>query len=175
MATSNDLLSFKEWYSKNPSIPYANRVQKYNDYLKGVMVDQVIVADDIQRNEVSNNYKAFLSKLVNIYGDDPDVVKLVDLDLDDPHQLALAIPIFTTKIRDIALFYTKKRRTLGDLKMELSLKGTSLGIEKCITDLFYDKVSLIKCVPTKPEMVENLDIVIVEKYNTTSQHPNSNN
>jgi hypothetical protein len=189
MATSNDLLSFKEWYAKNPSIPYTNRVEKYNDYLKGVLVDEVVVADGIQRNVVRDKYKAFLSKLVNIYDDDPEVISLLNLDLDDPHQLALAIPVFATKIRDIAIFYSKKRKTLGDLKLELSLKGTPQGVEKAITDLFYNKystnddytdptlggVGLIENVPPRDFVVDNLDIVVVEQYNTTSQHPNSNN
>jgi hypothetical protein len=189
MATSNDLLSFKEWYSKNPSIPYNNRVDKYNVYLKGVLVDQVVVADAKQLNTVSDSYKAFLSKLINIYDDDPEVIALVDMDLDDPHQLALAIPVFARKIRDIAKFYNKKRRTLGDLKIELSLKGTPQGVDKAITDLFYNNYStdenykdptsegmgVTTDLPKRSELVNNMNIVVIEKYNTTSQHPKSNN
>jgi len=190
MALSNELLTFKEWYAKNPSIPYSDRVVKYNDYLKNALVDEVAVAEFVEQNEIANKYKLFLDRLVDIYTDDPEVVNLTQLDLDDPHQLALAIPVFATKIRDIALFYSKKRKDLGDLKTELSLKGTFNGLDRAVRDLFYSKYSVsddgyndpsvvdtkpVDCIPNKSDVVKNLEIVMVEKYNTTTQHPKPNN
>lgn len=189
MAVSNDILSFKDWNASNPSIPFNKRLEKYDLYLKTRLVDEVVVLEGEQMKELSDMYKSFLRRITVIYKDDPEVIQLNGIDLDDPEQLISAIPIFANKIRDIALFYSKKRRLLGDKKVELSTKGSVKSLELAIKGLFIEKYSLntdyqdptlddievLEGIPQREEIVDNIDVEIVEKYNTTAQHPKPNN
>lgn len=189
MAVSNDILNFKEWSAANPSIPFDKRAEKYDEYLKLRLVNEVIVQEGEQLEQTKEMYKSFLRRISVIYNDDPEIIQLSNVDLDDTEQLTSVIPIFANKIRDIALFYGKKRRELSDKKIELSTKGSVSSIEQSIRDLFLNRYSIntdyqdptiddlevLSEIPNREDIINSLNINIVDKYNVTAQHSKPNN
>jgi hypothetical protein len=179
MSAQNSLLSFKQWNVANPSIPFDKKMVMYQDYLQSTLITDVKEASVEEANQQKESYKSFLRRLTVIYDDDPDIKKLSNLDLDDDLQLISAIPIFSAKIRDIAIFYRKRRKEIKKLKEKYSVKGTEQGLERAIKFLFLSKyskdgdyfdpsigdVSIIKSLKQREDLDQNLEVELEDLYN----------
>lgn len=179
MAETNNLLSFKKWNAANPSIPFNKKLELYQNYLETALVTDIGESDSVKVNQLKESYKSFLRRLTVIYQDDPEIRKLQGLDFNDRRQLISAIPIFSSKIRDIAIYYQKKRKELKNKKEEYSIKGTEQGLERAIKFLFLNKyskdgdyfdpsiedVSIVENLQERTKLQENLQIEIETLYN----------
>lgn len=188
MASSDRFLSYKEWIIKNPSISFDKRLQKYDDYLQTVLVDEVAIVVGETKNELRDTYISFLKRISVFYEDDEEIIDLRNINFEDDAELAAAIPILASKVRDIAFFYMQKRKDLGNEKTALSRKGSFEGFEDLIHRLFIRKYSkgdgyldptvtdedVLGSVPDQKELVDMLDVSIDELINTTSQTPLGN-
>lgn len=176
---ANKLLSFKEWNRSNPSVPFADKLTFYQRYLESSLITEVEEANTERNNQLKESYKGFLRRLTVIYDDDPEIKKLEGLDFDDDQQLISAIPIFATKIRDIARFYKKKRKELSKVKEQYSVKGTEQGLDRAIRYLFLNRyakdgdyfdpsleeVSVVGSLQERTELNRTLGVEIEELYN----------
>jgi hypothetical protein len=186
---TDNILEYKEWCLANGGIPISKRLDEYNEYLQRQLITTVEEATEEYRNRTKNMYLGFLKRITNLYKDDADILALNDIiDYDDPKNLALLIKVLTDKIRDIAFFYNHKRRTIKNQKTIITRKGTSVGIEKVIYDLFVDKYTinenyqdptidddlLLGGIVDGDYIRQNFDIEIEELYNVSSQIPINN-
>lgn len=175
----NEVLSFKEWNVANPNVPFDQKITRYKRYLEtSLIIDET--ENEIKReDELVQKYKGFLRRLVVLYKDDPEVKKLENIDFEDRRQLMMAIPIFSKKIKDISNFYKKKRKRLKKLKEEYSFKGSELGLENSMRNLFLNKyskegdyfdptindTSIVSNLMERDVLGKSLEIDIVELYN----------
>lgn len=179
MSAQNSLLSFKQWNAANPSIPFENKMEMYQDYLQTTLITDVEESTEEVANQQKEYYKSFLRRLTVIYDDDPDIKQLSNLDLDDDRQLISAIPIFAAKIKDIAIFYKKSRKDTKKLKEKYSVKGTEQGLERSIRFLFLgkyskdgeyfdpsiDDVSIVGSLKQREDLDKVLEIEVEDLYN----------
>jgi len=63
---------------------------------------------------------------------------LEKINFNDPADLDVAIPFFANRLKDIALFYKKKRDEGKYVIDRNKLKGSSAGLEKAIFDNIYN-------------------------------------
>lgn len=123
-------------------------VDRYSEFLKDISIDYTTLAE-----------RKFLS----------------NMDFTDPHDLEVAVSFYARKLRDIALYYNKKR---DDAKFELTrkkLRGSNLGVTRKIYELTLDYLSNRqdnKLEYSIESIKDSLEIEIGELFDTTSTYFN---
>lgn len=115
---------FTNGYSEYLQLWYATTNTEQVKQIDEIKMRYVDVLKDIALNFTTVDEKRFLS----------------NLDYDNPSDLAIAIPFYARKLKEICLFYTKKRESLKNRAQEVRIKGTSLSIEKSIFQNIIDYV-----------------------------------
>ena len=105
----------------------------YTAYLK-----KYYALKDVSKTEQNNlfkdYYRQFIEEIVISYTTENEKRFLQKIDFTDPADLDIAIPFFANKLKEVALFY-KKRRDEGKYVIERNkLKGSTTGVEKAIFD-----------------------------------------
>jgi len=181
----NKIMNYSEWLSHNTAIPIKNRLDAYDDYLKGKLIDDVIIADKEEYDRLKNMYLTFMKRIATIYKNDDSVIRLDDINFDNKDELISAIPIIASKIRDIALFYKEKRKYLSTKRADISIRGSIIGFELQMNNLFMGKYSnndryqdptidddkVLLEIPSQEELKGSFNIKTIELYNTHSQIP----
>ena len=175
---NNTLLTFKDWVKGHPSVPFRDRQESYETYIKEHSL--VVITENVAvRNELKASYIAYLKRLSVFYKGDPEIKQLENLDFDDPIQLAGAIPIFAKKLKDVAIFAKRKREELKHKKLEFSTKGSELGLENSLRNFIVDDystedgytnpnindVGILNNLKDRKVLEQELEIVFSEKFN----------
>lgn len=93
-----------------------------------------------QNNLFKDYYREFIEEIVISYTTENEKRFLQKIDFTDPADLDIAIPFFANKLKEVALFY-KKRRDEGKYVIERNkLKGSTTGVEKAIFDNIYNYI-----------------------------------
>jgi hypothetical protein len=120
-----------------------------------------------QKRQFKEYYQQFIKEIVISYTTESEKRFLEKIDFTDPADLDIAIPFFANRLKDIALFY-KKKRDEGKYVIERNkLKGSTTGVEKAIFDNIYNFLftaddSLNAQTSNLPEQLNNLGIEIEE-------------
>ena len=56
----------------------------------------------VGNNIIKNQYKQLIEKLQFVFKDDPSFERLSNVNLDDPYDVEIIIPLVSKKLRDIA-------------------------------------------------------------------------
>lgn len=93
-----------------------------------------------QTDEFKEYYRQFIEEIVISYTTENEKRFLEKIDFKDPADLDIAIPFFANKLKEVALFY-KKRRDEGKYVIERNkIKGSVEGVEKAIFDNIYNYI-----------------------------------
>ena len=138
----------------------------YSSYLQRWHAKQD-VSEAEQVKQFKDYYQQFIKEIVISYTTESEKRFLEKINFSDPADLDIAIPFFANRLKDIALFY-KKKRDEGKYVIERNkLKGSTTGVEKAIFDniynfLFTAEDSLGAQTSKLPEQLTNLGIEIEE-------------
>lgn len=127
------------------------------------------------RQIIVDRYVEFLKDISIDYTTQSEKKFLENIDFQDPLDLEVAVSFYARKIRDIALYYSKKR---DDAKFELTrkkLKGSNLGATRKIRELSLDYLSnrqLNKLEFDIEQIKSSLEIEIDELFDVTSTYFN---
>lgn len=134
--------SFFEYlkYSQQTTTPELF-TKRYNDYLL-LWYDTQNVAADTRTDELRTRYVDLLKDLAINFTTSEEKRFLNNLDYDDPEDLAIAIPFYAQKLKDICLFYARKRDTFKYRIEEVKVKGTEFSIEKAILNTVFDFINV---------------------------------
>ena len=138
----------------------------YSQYLQSWYSKQDISKDE-ERTQFKDYYRQFIREVVINYTTETEKRFLEKVDFNDPADLDVAIPFFANRLKDIALFYKKKRDEGKYVIDRNKLKGSSIGLEKAIFDNIYNFIfntedSLDTENSTVFEAIKNLGIEIEE-------------
>ena len=104
---------------------------------------------------------------------------LSNIDFTNPSDLAIAVPFYSKKIRDICLFFAERREKIKHKPESNRIKGTSLALEKTIFGiivdfLFSDEAASNYYVSnlTLSAIGQSLDIEIESFFDTYSDYFN---
>ena len=111
----------------------------YNKYLK-LWYSKQGVSKAEQLTQFKNYYREFIQEIVINYTTESEKRFLQKINFNDPADLDIAIPFFANKLKDIALFYKKKRDESKYVIERNKIKGSKTGVEKAIFDNIYNFV-----------------------------------
>ena len=109
----------------------------YSQYLQTWYSNQD-TSEEEQQVQFKDYYRQFIREIVINYTTETEKRFLEKIDFNDPADLDIAIPFFANRLKDIALFYKKKRDEGKYVVDRNKLKGSSTGLEKAIFDNIYN-------------------------------------
>ena len=138
----------------------------YSAYLQS-WYSQQGTSKQVQETEFKDYYRQFIKEIAINYTTETEKRFLEKIDFNDPADLDVAIPFFANRLKDIALFYKKKRDESKYVIDRNKIKGSTTGLEKAIFDNIYNFIfntedSLITQNQSVFTAVENLGIEIEE-------------
>ena len=95
-------------------------------------------SEEEQQTQFKDYYRQFIREIVINYTTETEKRFLEKINFNDPADLDVAIPFFANRLKDIALFYKKKRDEGKYVIDRNKLKGSSTGLEKAIFDNIYN-------------------------------------
>ena len=111
----------------------------YSSYLQAWHSNQQ-GSEEEQREQFKDYYRQFIKEIVINYTTETEKRFLEKINFNDPADLDVAIPFFANRLKDIALFYKKKRDEGKYVIDRNKLKGSKTGLEKAIFDNIYNFV-----------------------------------
>ena len=109
----------------------------YSSYLKEWHSKQGGTKEE-QKTLFKDYYRQFIKEIVVNYTTETEKRFLEKIDFNDPADLDVAIPFFANRLKDIALFYKKKRDEGKYVIDRNKMKGSQTGLEKAIFDNIYN-------------------------------------
>ena len=95
-------------------------------------------SEEEQKTQFKDFYRQFIKEIVVNYTTETEKRFLEKIDFNDPADLDVAIPFFANRLKDIALFYKKKRDEGKYVIDRNKMKGSRSGLEKAIFDNIYN-------------------------------------
>lgn len=136
-------LSFSEWKNRNMGISFSDAETQYNNYkLEFYRNSSKKTAE--ANEKIRNDYLDLIKKLGVLFKDDQEFAKYQNADLNSTLDLSLVIPIYAKKLKELALFYVKKREELKHKKLEYNLAGSFDGVKKILENKILSKFSKTK-------------------------------
>jgi len=131
-------LSFIQWlpYNKQTYTTPENSLIQYQSYLTDWYAVQNISTVELA-GAVQNLYVNLINEIVLNYSTVEEQRYLSNLDVTNPRDLAIAVPFFSKKIKDICLYYTTLRETAQTATLQYNLKGSNVGVKT----LLYNTIS----------------------------------
>ena len=127
--------------------------------------------------DVKTQFINFLSEINLLFFTNEERRYFDNIDLNNNEQLSIALPFFTSKIKEIAIYFKKKRNNITSNLEYIKKKGTDGGIvtfiKDQILDIFYGDDVAPGINPnnrTPEEVVNNLDISFEKVYDTFNDY-----
>jgi len=131
-------LTFKEWLKYNNTL-FTNAndfLTRYQSYLNNWYTSKN-VSTSSSEDIIKQMYVSLINEIVLTYTSSDEKRWLQNIDFTNSKDLAVAIPFFAQKIKEICLYYSTLRDDVGTSQLRYSLKGSNYGIEK----LVYNEIS----------------------------------
>jgi len=161
------MLSFYDWKKANPTINLYDAARLYKNYLENYskQIPQEITAS------ISNDYRTLVRDLLINFKDDPYFERISKINLDSKEEIYLAIPKLAKKLKEIALYYSKKRKAVKDSRAKNSLIGSQIGLTHLLKKDIQDQQSKEKIFPKKEiDIQSNLSSIEIEFVELIDQH-----
>lgn len=124
----NRPFTYLEWAAQNASIRDDLKKNSYQKYLEKWYAGRF----DKQTSDsiVKNQYIELIDRLQFIFKDDVEFKRLANVNLDDPYDIEVLIPLLSKKLRDIALYYTQQRANVKKTKIKYNTAGSNAAVER---------------------------------------------
>jgi|GEM_PF-5127129 len=126
--------TYNQWLQRNVGIIPEQEYYQYNKYLKDWHKNTYTVSDTI--NQIKSDYYALLQE-INLTVTNPDDIEwLSELDISNDLDLEEAIPLFTKRLKELAIYFINKRDAIKKAKLKYNMVGSRNALEK----LFYEHI-----------------------------------
>ena len=133
----NNPFSFLDYLKYTGTNDKDDQLINYRDYLKSWEQFTNISLVSINVN-VKDQFIAFLEEIKLVFLSPEERRYFNNIDLTNDEQLTVSLPFFTTKIKEIALYFKKKRDTITGNLEYIKRKGTPSGAERFIKEQILD-------------------------------------
>ena len=134
----NQPLSFQEWLKYNNTI-FTNVddfLGRYQSYLNNWYAAKNL--SKVDREAITRElYVSLIKEIILSFSSSDEKRYLRNIDFNNKRDLAIAIPFFAQKIKEICLYYSTLRDDVKTAELRYNLKGSNYGIEKII----YNEIS----------------------------------
>jgi len=126
-------LTFTEWLKHNTELftTTSNYLRRYQSYLNNWYAAKNI-NHEASAGVIQNYYTNLINDIVVNYTTTDEKRYLKNLDITNKRDLAIAVPFFAKKIKDICLYYSGLRDEVQSAAISYNLKGSNTGIEDII-------------------------------------------
>jgi len=128
--------------------------------------------------QIVDAYTSFIKEISLNYTTSAEQLFLQNIDFTNPNDLDVALSFISRKIKEIALYYSKRRE---DIKLEgtrKKLKGSNKGVAASILEVVANFFQNRQSKEQTRQTIEGLEVAIEERYNTGSffnKLPDDNN
>jgi len=131
-------LSFLQWlpYNKATYTTPEGSLSLYQQYLTNWYTVKGSSQEELS-NAVQYLYVNLINEIIINYATVDEQRYLSNLDFTNSRDLAIAVPFFSKKIKDVCLYYTTLRETAQTATTQYNLKGSNIGIKT----LLYNTIS----------------------------------
>ena len=149
--------------------------QGYSSYLHDWYGTKDVVPAQ-QADEIRLRYVNLLRDIAVNYTTADEKRFLSSIDYDDPSDLAVAIPFYAAKLKEICLLYARKRDTFKFKIESVKVKGSTFSIERAIYDNIIDYLYSsgsnegTAFTGSLSAVIDNLKIDVVEYFDTYSDY-----
>lgn len=153
-----------------------NELSSYQSYLQSweVYTNTSLTSINI---DVRTQFINFLSEINMLFFTNEERRYFDNIDLNNNEQLTIALPFFTSKIKEIAIYFKKKRNSITSNLEYIKKKGTDGGAETFIKDQILDIFYGDDVAPginpngrTPEEVVNSIDISFERVYDTFNDY-----
>ena len=134
----NSPLSFQAWLEYNRNL-YSNAddfLDRYQSYLNN-WYEVKNYNKELREITTRSLYTTLINEIVLTYTSSDERRWLKNIDFSNNRDLAVAVPFFAQKIKEICLYYSTLRDDTKTAVTRYNLKGSNFGIEK----LIYNEIS----------------------------------
>lgn len=124
--------TYQQWVQRNAGIIPGREYDQYNQYLKDWHKNTYTVADTVE--QVKEDYYELLSELSVAFSTPEEAAWFKELDITNNLDLEEAIPMFTKKLKEIAIYFINKRDAIKKAKLKYNMAGS----ENALRRLFYE-------------------------------------
>ena len=152
-----------------------NELGLYQQYLKNWESVTNISLTSIN-SDIREQFITFLSEVKLKFSTKEERRYFENIDLNDNEQLTIAVPFFTSKIKEISLYFARKRdevtKNLGYIKRKGSTIGVDTFIKDQLTDLYSgDDIPPELTIPENiGEFLKNIEIETEREYDTFNDY-----
>ena len=148
-------LSFIDWLKYNGTLALSTDelFKRYNNYLNN-WFQAKSYTPEATSDTVTNLYKNFINEIVLNYTSIDERRFLKNIDQNNPRDLAIAVPFFAKKVKDICIYFSTLRDKLKYNAVEYNLKGSIYGVEKII----YNEISKNLETQDLTELISTLNL-----------------
>ena len=153
-------------------------VQGHTAYIREWYAKKKSVNIDV-KVEIVNNYAKFLKEILLIFPSNEEYRYIKNLDWSSPYDLDIAVPYYTTRLREIILYIVDQRDRIRFQKVKNSLRGSIVGTTKHIYDHIIAALQSEDYVkkygnrlPTIQHVAKDLNVTIDETYDVTEDYNN---
>jgi len=174
-------LTYIEWLKYEQSFISETAFEQYNTYLHSWYSDKETYNTNTYKQQVRDSYIQLLKEITLNYTTVDEKRFLKNIDFTNNHDLDIALPFYSKKIKDIALYYSTQRESLHHSPIVSNLKGSNYGIEKILYKYIYELITrdewLVEQIAinnlTVSTVLEHLEIDIEELYDTSQTYYNN--
>ena len=124
--------TYKQWVQRNAGIIPGKEYAQYNQYLKSWHQNTYTVSDTIE--QVQEDYYALINELSVVFSTPEEAAWFAELDITNDLDLEEAIPMFTKKLKEIAIYFINKRDAVKKAKLKYNMVGSKNALKR----LFYE-------------------------------------
>ncbi len=110
-----------------------NELELYSEYLK-TWEQKTNISLRSSNSDIRNQFIAFLSEIKLVFLTPEERRFFDNIDLEDNEHLTISVPFFSRKIKEIALYFKKKRDNVPNSLLSTKVKGTAQGVKKFINE-----------------------------------------
>jgi hypothetical protein len=156
-------LTFQEWVKYNNSL-FTNAndfLQRYQSYLNNWYETKNY--QSIEQVDVTRSlYVSLIKEIVLTHTTTDERRWLKNIDFNNNRDLAVAIPFFAQKIKDICLYYSTLRDDVRTADLRYNLKGSNFGVSK----LIYNEISKSLETEDLTDLIRTLNLSLSDIRNS---------
>jgi len=131
-------LSFIEWIENERAVftSISDLLLRYNSYITN-WYEVKNILPEARQDVIVDLYKSLVKEIILNYTTTNERRFLKNIDYSNSSDLAIAIPFFSQKLKDICIYFSTLRDRAKTAVTEYNLKGSNYGVEK----LIYNEIS----------------------------------
>ena len=153
-----------------------NELLSYQNYLQA-WEERTLTSLTNVNVDIKTQFLNFLSEINLLFFTNEEQRYFDNIDLNNDEQLTIAVPFFSSKIKEIAIYFKKKRNSITSNLEYIKKKGTEAGavrfIKDQILDIYYgdDIPPGINPKERSPEdIINDIDISFERVYDTFNDY-----